>query len=194
MLVTRWVKPSQIGPLALNLRASAQSSISESRIASMPPMLRKVSAHTSMQPPAAAAVARPSRLTQENGYSIWKKKMNAGTRKRSDALSQRSLTIKEVSKASRETEWATSQRNISGAYTISASDKRKYSTAWSRAQAIVVPWLSAQSLPVHPAGSGAPDKTVSRVCAPQSAATRRAMLAVPSPLLSSTRMIDQGPG
>src|SRR5215471_20168057 len=128
MLATRSVSPSQIGPLALNFRASAQSSISASRIASMPPMSRKVSARASTHPPAAAAVARSARLTQENGYSIWKKKMNAGIRKRSDLLSQRSLTIKDASKASRETAQATSQRNISGAYTISASDKRRYST------------------------------------------------------------------
>src|ERR1700730_7458857 len=194
MLLTRWVSPSQIGPLALNLRASAQSSISESRMASMPPMSRKISARTSMHPPAAAAVARSPRLTHENGYNIWKKKMNAGMRKRSDLLSQRSLTMKDASKTSREAAWATSQRKILGAITLSAYDKRKYSRGWSRAWATAMPWLSAHSLPVHPEGSGAPDTIVIRFCAPQSDATRRARSAVPSPLLSSTRMTDQGPG
>src|SRR5215468_1814742 len=194
MLATRWVNPSQIGPLALNLRASAQSSISASRTASIPPTSRRALARSSIHPPAAAAVAQSLRLTQENGYNIWKKKMNAGMRKRSDLLLQRSLTIKDASEASRETAWATSQRNVSGAYTISASDKRKYSTGWSRAWATAMPWLSAQSLPVHPHGSGFPHTIVIRFCALQSAATRCAMLAVPSPLLSSTRMTDQGPG
>src|SRR5579883_623369 len=81
MLVTRSVNPSQIGPFALSFRASAQSSIRASRMAAMPPMSRKVSARTSIHPPAAAAILRSARLTQENGYSIWKKKMNAGMRK-----------------------------------------------------------------------------------------------------------------
>src|SRR5258705_12623543 len=95
MLATRSVSPSQIGPLALNFRASAQSSISASRIASIPPICRKVSARASIHPPAAAAVARSARLTQENGYSIWKKKKNAGRRTGSDLLSHRNLTIRD---------------------------------------------------------------------------------------------------
>src|SRR6266481_10168540 len=120
--------------------------------------------------------------------------MNAGMRKRSDGLSQRSLTMKDASGAVRETAWATSQRNISGAYTISASDKRKYSGGWSMASAVAMPWLSAHSLPVHPHGSDAPDMIVSRFPAPHSAAARRATSAVSSQLLSSTRMTDQRPG
>src|SRR5580692_64270 len=57
MLMTRSVRPSQIGPMALSLRASAQSSISASRIASMPPASVSLSARISAQPPAAAAIA-----------------------------------------------------------------------------------------------------------------------------------------
>jgi hypothetical protein len=67
MLRTRSVRLSRIGPCALRLRASAQSSISAPRMASMPPAAPSASRRTSMQPPAAAAVLRSWRFTQANG-------------------------------------------------------------------------------------------------------------------------------
>ena len=85
MLSTRSVRPSQIGPIALSRAASAQSSIRASRMAAMPPARRNASARTSTHPPAAAAVPA-GRLTQENGYSIWKKNTKAGMRQRSATL------------------------------------------------------------------------------------------------------------
>jgi hypothetical protein len=46
MLTIRSVKPSQIGPFALSLRASAQSSIRAPRMAAIPPARRFNLAHT----------------------------------------------------------------------------------------------------------------------------------------------------
>ena len=81
----------------------------------MLPACRKTSARTSMHPPAAAAVAPPGLLTQGNGYSIWKKKMKAGIRQRSAKLSQRSLTMSEVSASRSLSARATRARSTSGA-------------------------------------------------------------------------------
>src|SRR5512143_1773523 len=58
--------------------ARAQSSISRSRIATIPPAASSVPLRTSMQPPAAAASGRLESLTRKNGYSFWKKKTNGG--------------------------------------------------------------------------------------------------------------------
>jgi hypothetical protein len=57
MLRTRSVRPSQIGPTAFILLASAQSSMSAPLIASIPPAATRAEKRTSMQPPAAAAIA-----------------------------------------------------------------------------------------------------------------------------------------
>ncbi len=57
----------------------------------MPPAFGNASRRTSMQPPAAAAVRGADRSTQENGYSIWKKNMKAGTNMRSARLWQRNF-------------------------------------------------------------------------------------------------------
>ena len=62
----------------------------------MPPAACNALRCTSMQPPAAAAVAFPGRLTHANGYSIRKKKMKAGISARSAKLSQCSFAISDV--------------------------------------------------------------------------------------------------
>ena len=57
----------------------------------------------------------------------------------------------------------------------------------------VTPWLTAASLPVQPAASGAARSTSSRSPAPCEAAAARAASAVPSVEPSSTRITRKGP-
>ena len=71
--------------------------VRESLLASMPPEACNELRCASMHPPAAAAVARSARLTQANGYSIWKKKTNAGIIARSARLSLLSFAMNDVS-------------------------------------------------------------------------------------------------
>jgi hypothetical protein len=92
----------------------AQSSINAPWMASMLPACRKTPRDSTLLP-AAAAVAPPGLLTQGNGYSIWKKKMKAGIRQRSAKLSQRSLTMSEVSASRSLSARATRARSTSGA-------------------------------------------------------------------------------
>ena len=94
--------PSQIGGRCrFSAAANVQSSISAPRIAAKPPICRNASVRTSMQPPAAAAVAFVASLLQANGYSSLKKNTNAGDSSRSQNVSQWSSAISETSVASR---------------------------------------------------------------------------------------------
>ena len=81
MLKVSWESPSHIRPPArLTAAARAQSSMRLARIESMPPMDRRKASRSSMQPPAAPAVALRGSSIQAGGYSLKKKKTKAGTR------------------------------------------------------------------------------------------------------------------
>ena len=136
-------------------------------------------------PPAAAAVGRSESFTQSKGYNNWKKNTNAGTNARSAHDSQASSTISDTISRSPRSARATNVAKCWGRCTMSASVNRIIVASPARA----TPWETAQSLPLHPAGRGAPGTTVRR-----GSAMERAMSPVPSVLLSSTRMTRKACG
>ncbi len=111
------LSPSQIRPppgRRLIARASATSSISSPRIASIPPAARNACRRTNMQPPAAAATREAGSLAAGNGYSFWKKKTKGGIRSRSQKLAQRSRTISETRSSRSASALATRRARLSG--------------------------------------------------------------------------------
>lgn len=149
------------------------------------------SARSSTQPPAAAAVRDPFLPIRRKGYNWAKKYTKAGTTSRSHALATRSRAIWETTSKPPACAAATNSRRLSGAWAMSASVSSRYSG--SRARARPMPWRTAHSLPVQPAGGSPGEETVSGSppCRRDSA---RANSPVPSVLPSSIRNTSARPG
>lgn len=171
--------------------ATATSSITACRTASGIRARSAASVRSRTQPPAAAAVRDPFTAIHRNGYSWAKKYTNAGTTSRSQTLSTRSRAIWDTRSKPPARAAATNSRRLSGACAMSASVSSRYSGA--RARARPMPWRTAQSLPVQPAGGSPGEPTVSG-SPPCSRDSSRASSPVPSELPSSTRKISARPG
>ena len=187
MLCTRSVSAIEIGPWRLSSLASAQSSIRAARIAARPPACCSASRRTSMQPPAAAAVRAPrivgpgeriEHLEEENeGRHEHALGKTLAAQLRHQRSQHQAALFAPAPRDSLARPRHRRCRHRSGADRPAVPP---------RLTANSTPCCCAQSLPVQPAGSGRPGKTVSRSLAPIKVAAPRAISAVPSRLWSST--------